>query len=239
MSKASSDLVARFKVDEVGGQELGPSWNVAPTQKVNLVAERLDAATGELSRRLETVRWGLVPFWAKDPKIGAKMINARSETILEKPSFRSAAVRRRGLVPADGYYEWMKTDTRKVPTYLTSETGGLLAFAALYEFWPDPSLPEDHEDKWLATCTILTTSATDTLGHIHERSPVTIPENLQSDWLDTKTTDKDTIRQLLDSLPEPHLVPYEVSDRVNSVRNNGPELIEPAPEQDELLLPGA
>jgi putative SOS response-associated peptidase YedK len=156
-----------------------------------------------------------------------KMINARSETLLEKPSFRSAAIKRRGLVPADGYYEWMKTDTRKVPTYLTSETDELLTFAALYEFWPDLSLPEDHADKWLATCTILTASATDALGHIHERTPVIIPENRQSDWLDTKLTDKDTIRQLLDSLPEPHLVPYEVSNRVNAVRNNGPELIEP------------
>ncbi|WP_337587541.1 SOS response-associated peptidase family protein [Crystallibacter crystallopoietes] len=90
-------------------------------------------------------------------------------------------------------------------------------------------MPEDHEDKWLATCTILTTSATDTLGHIHERSPVIIPEDWHEDWLDAKTTDKNTVRELLDALPEPHLLPYEVSDRVNSVRNNGPELIEPVP----------
>jgi putative SOS response-associated peptidase YedK len=229
MPKASSDLVAAFGVEEQPGPELPPSWNVAPTQPVNIVTERLDQGTGELSRRLEVMRWGLVPSWAKDPKVGSRMINARSETILEKPSFRSAAVKRRGLVPAAGYYEWMKTDTGKVPTYLTSETGGLLAFAALYEFWPDPALPEDHEHKWLASCTILTTMATDALGHIHERSPVLIPEDWQAEWLNAKTTDRTAVRQLLDALPEPRLVPYEVSDRVNSVRNNGPELIEPVP----------
>jgi putative SOS response-associated peptidase YedK len=227
MSKASSDLVAAFPTEETPGTELGPSWNVAPTQQVSIVTERLDQGTGELRRLLESMRWGLVPSWAKDIKVGAKMVNARSETILEKPSFRSAAVKRRGLVPAEGYYEWMKTDTRKIPTYLTSETGWLLAFAALYEFWPDPALPEDDEHKWLATCTILTTSATDALGHVHERSPVIIPEDWQAEWLDAKTTDKAAVRQMLDALPEPVLVPYEVSDRVNSVRNNGPELIKP------------
>jgi putative SOS response-associated peptidase YedK len=228
MSKATGDLVSAFNADEAAGTDLRPSWNVAPTQKVRLVLERLDPETGELTRILETVRWGLVPSWSKDPKVGSRMINARSETVLEKPSFRSAAVRRRALVPAEGYYEWMKTADGKVPTYLRpAEEGAVLAFAGLYEFWPDPALPEDHPDKWLATCTILTRPATDALGHIHDRTPVIVPEDLQADWLDPKTTAKTDVAGLLDAIPNPELVPVTVSDRVNSVRNNGPELIEP------------
>ncbi|VXC47491.1 Putative SOS response-associated peptidase (modular protein) [Arthrobacter sp. 9V] len=109
MSKATSDLLSHFEAKEVDGSPPGPSWNVAPTQNVPIVAERLDEGT--LDRRLLVARWGLVPSWAKDTKIGSKMINARSETILEKPSFRSAAVKRRAILPAEGYYEWQKPRT--------------------------------------------------------------------------------------------------------------------------------
>lgn len=130
-----------------------------------IVAERLDEGT--IDRHLLIAKWGLVPSWAKDAKIGSKMINARSETILEKPSFRSAAVKRRAILPAEGYYEWQKTeDGKKIPNYLHSENESLLGFAGLYEFWPDPELPEDHPDRWLLTCTVLTTTTQDALGHV-------------------------------------------------------------------------
>jgi putative SOS response-associated peptidase YedK len=167
-------------------------------------------------------------------KIGSKLINARSESILEKPSFRKAAITRRALIPAEGYYEWQKTeDGKKVPNYLFSEKEDLLTFAGLYEFWPDPSLPEDDPGKWLLSCTVLTTTAHDTLGHIHERAPVIIPSEMWAEWLDPGTTGKADVQSLLDSVPEPVLTPRIVSTRVNSVRNNGPELVDPAEEPND------
>lgn len=120
MSKATGDLLSLFEAKEVEGSPSPPSWNVAPTQNVPIVAERLDEGT--IDRHLLIARWGLFPSWAKDIKVGSKLINARSESILEKPSFRKAAVKRRAIVPAEGYYEWQKTeDGKKIPNYLYSE----------------------------------------------------------------------------------------------------------------------
>ena len=227
MSRATSDLLSYFDAKEVEGSPPPPSWNVAPTQDVPIIAERLDE--GSIDRHLLIARWGLVPSWAKDLRIGSKLINARSESILEKPSFRKAAVKRRALIPAEGYYEWQKTeDGKKIPNYLYSETDDLLAFAGLYEFWADPALPMDDPGRWLLSCTVLTTTAHDSLGHVHERCPVIIPPDMYGDWLDPGTTDKADVQQLLQAVPEPDLTPRIVSDRVNSVRNNGPELVEPA-----------
>jgi putative SOS response-associated peptidase YedK len=229
MSRATGDLMSFFDAKEVEGSPPPPSWNVAPTQDVPIITEKLH--DDGLDRRLLIARWGLVPSWAKDIKIGSRLINARSETILDKPSFRKAAITRRALIPAEGYYEWQKTeDGKKTPYYLYSEDEDLLAFAGLYEFWPDPSLPEDDPGKWLLSCTVLTTTAQDTLGHVHERSPVIIPPEMFADWLDPATTDKADVQSLLDSVPELVLTPRNVSDRVNSVRNNGPELVKPARE---------
>jgi putative SOS response-associated peptidase YedK len=227
MARATADLVSAFGVDEVAGPEVRPSWNVAPTQRVRLVTERLNPETGELTRLLETARWGLVPVWAKSKDVGARMINARMETVTEKPSFRSAAAKRRALVPAEGYYEWQQAGGQKIPNYLASGDGSLLAFAGLYEFWKDPQLSADAEDQWLMTCTIITTKAADALGHIHDRTPLIVPPDLQDDWLDPHLDGKAGVRQLLDAMPEPHLVPRVVGSAVGSVRNNGPELIEP------------
>lgn len=227
MARATSDLVASFATGRTAGQEVGPSWNVAPTDPVRIVTERYDDDGGPL-RRLTTAKWGLVPAWAKDPRIGARMINARRETVLEKPAFRKAALTRRALVPADGYYEWEKSPSGKIPTYLHPKTGGPLAFAGLYEFWPDPALPEDHEHKWLMSVTIITTPAADALGHIHDRTPLIIPQDMYADWLDPAARQKEDVALLLDSVPEPVLEPRVVSDKVNSVRNDGPDLILPA-----------
>ena len=226
MARATSDLVSAFSADQVVGEDVDPSWNVAPTDDVRIITER-KGPDGSV-RRLATAKWGLVPVWAKDPKIGARLINARRETILEKPAFRKAAVKRRALVPADGYYEWEKTEEGKIPTYLHPTVPDPIAFAGLYEFWPDPNLPEDHEHKWLLSVTIITTEATDELGHIHDRTPLVVPPDLYSEWLDPGLTDAEAIASLLDSIPEPVLSPRVVSSEVNSVRNNGPQLIEPA-----------
>lgn len=170
MSKATGDLLSHFEAKEVEGTPPPPSWNVAPTQAVPVVAERLDE--GSIERHLLIARWGLVPSWAKDAKIGSKMISPAAN-ILQKPSFRKAAVKRRAIVPAEGYYEWQKTaGGKKIPNYLYSETEPLLGFAGLYEWWADPSVPEDDPARWLLSCAVLTTTATDALGHVHDLSPV-------------------------------------------------------------------
>jgi putative SOS response-associated peptidase YedK len=124
-------------------------------------------------------------------------------------------------VPADGYYEWMKTDDRKIPIYLHGD--GVLGFAGLYEIWRDPK----DEDDWVWSYTIITCTTQDALGHVHDRSPVVVPPDLQAAWLDPGLTDRETVRELLDAVPPPVLDTYEVSTAVNSVRNNGPELVEP------------
>ncbi|MBG6182917.1 putative SOS response-associated peptidase YedK [Arthrobacter sp. CAN_A214] len=224
---SKADVLATFDIDEAPDDDIRASWNVAPTDAVSVVVERLDPDTGELTRRLETARWGLVPSWAKSPAVGSRMINARSETVLEKPSFRSAALRRRGLVPANGYYEWRKNQNgSKTPVYLHAESAQL-AFAGLYEFWRDPAAPSGGDSSWLMTCTIITRPASDALGSIHDRTPVIVPPNLFGEWLDPKNASKPKIQHLLDSIPDPTLVPRVVGSRVGSVRNNGPDLIEP------------
>ena len=219
-SRHDGDLLKDFAIASVVDPPIEPSWNVAPTQPGRVVLERI--VNGTPDRQLRTLRWGLVPSWAKDVKIGNKLINARSETITEKPAFKAAASKRRCLVPADGYYEWMATDGGKVPMYLHGE--GILAFAGLYELRPDAEDP----DRWLWTYALLTCTATDALGEIHDRSPVVIPPDMRAAWLDPSLTDPGTVRDLVASVPPPVLAAYEVSTAVNSARNNGPELITPA-----------
>lgn len=226
-TKSDSDLRAVFDIAETVGDEIPPAYNVAPTQTVRTVLERApkDEPDADAVRQLRSVRWGLIPSWAKDPKIGSRMINARSESITEKPSFKKAASRRRCIVPADGYYEWEKRDGAKVPYFLHSEQ--ILAMAGLYELWRDPTKADNDPDRWVWSVTVLTSPAADALGHIHDRSPVIVPENLRSDWLDPKITKIESVQDMLAAIPEPRLVPYEVSTAVNSVKNTGPELLTP------------
>ncbi|WP_074591063.1 SOS response-associated peptidase [Arthrobacter cupressi] len=228
MSYSAADIQDFYLVSEVVDRDMAASWNVAPTDPIPVVLDRRGNEDEAVTRKLVTARWGLVPSWAKDTKGAARLINARMETVTEKPSFRKAAASRRGLIPGDGYYEWEKAPGGKIPTYLYGADEQPLAFAALFENWPDPSLPDGHPEKWLRTATIITTAATDALGHIHDRTPLIVPPDMWTDWLDPETTKEADVRALLDSMPEPHLVPRIVSDKVNYVRNNGPELIEAA-----------
>jgi putative SOS response-associated peptidase YedK len=218
-SRHDGDLLRDFAVASVVDPPLNPSWNVAPTQNARVILERMVNEAPD--RQLRTLRWGLVPSWAKDLRIGSKFVNARSETITEKSAFKTAASRRRCLVPADGYYEWMVTDDGKIPVYLHG--AGALGFAGLYEIRPDVEDP----DRWLWTYTILTCTTQDALGHIHDRSPVVLPADLRSAWLDPAMTDLASVRELLTAVPSPLLETYEVSTEVNSARNDGPQLIEP------------
>jgi putative SOS response-associated peptidase YedK len=246
------ELLEEFAVQSDNVPEpLAPDYNVAPTKAVYAVmtrqpddrdrvgpgAEAGPAKSGKADgegpevppeRQLRVVRWGLVPFWAKDTKIGSRMINARAETVAEKPAFRRAFAQRRCLMPADGYYEWQQQDGGpKQPIYITRADGHPLAFASLYELWRDPSVPPDDADAWLWTTTVITTSAPDDLGHIHDRMPMVIDPANWGEWLDPTNRDVSDLRSLLAPAVVSGLTTYPVSTAVNSVRNNGPELIEP------------
>ncbi|MFE9426524.1 SOS response-associated peptidase [Kitasatospora sp. NPDC006697] len=215
-------------------EALAPSWNVAPTDPVPAVLERVDRETGELVRRLRPLRWGLVPSWSKDPSGGARMINARSETVHQKPAFRKAFAARRCVIPADGYYEWQPVppaDGRKAfkqPYFLS--TGSVMLFAGLYEFWRDRTLPEEDPAAWLASATIITTDATDAAGRVHDRMPLTIAPRDLSAWLDPALADPAELHHLLHSPAEDALTVRAVATAVNSVRSDGPQLLEQVPD---------
>ncbi|HEY5984939.1 MAG TPA: SOS response-associated peptidase, partial [Streptosporangiaceae bacterium] len=187
----------------------------------------------EQARELRVVRWGLVPSWAKDPSIGSRLINARAETVDSKPAFRKAFTRRRCLLPADGFYEWLPVEKqgrkRKQPYYIHPADGGPLAFAGLYELWRDSSVPDDDPRAWLWTAVIITTSAQDEVGRIHDRMPMIIEPARWDDWLDPVNTDASDLRSLLSPALSIELDSYPVAPDVNYVRNNGPRLIEPLP----------
>jgi putative SOS response-associated peptidase YedK len=189
------------------------------------------AAEPEGVRELRVVRWGLVPFWAKDISIGSRLINARAETVASKPAFRHAFARHRCLLPADGFYEWEKSgdpkSSRKQPYYIRREDGGVLAFAGLYELWRDKDRPDDDPDSWLWTATIITTRAEDEVGRIHDRMPMVIEPARWADWLDPAATSAEALHGLMTPAASVHLTTYPVSTEVNSVRHNGPGLIEP------------
>ncbi len=232
-SRDPDDLVEEFEVVDQPEQALAPSWNVAPTQDVYAVVERAprDDKEAPPRRRLQVARWGLVPSWAKDPAIGNRMINARMETVHEKPAFRRAFAGRRALLPADGYFEWYgEVKGKKQPFFIHPSDGGVLAMAGLYELWRDPSVPVDSDvDPWLWSVTVLTTSATDDVGRIHDRMPLLVERSRYAEWLDPAVDDPDRLRGLLVPAAPGRLTAYPVDKAVNNVRNNAPELVEPLP----------
>jgi len=194
-------------------------WNVAPTQGV-LVA----VVTNERVRRLREMRWGLVPSWAKDPAIGNRLINARAETLAEKPSFRDAFRRRRCLVVADGFYEWRKAGARKEPVWIHPVEGGLLTFAGLYETWRSP------DGEVLDSCTIVTCAANALIGAFHERMPVILPPGARDRWLDPEPRRPEELADLLVPFPAELLALRTVSTLVNNPGREGRELVDPAGE---------
>ena len=201
-------------------------YNVAPTKRIYAVMDHKE------ERELRLLRWGLVPFWAKDVKGGARLINARSETVAVKPAFRAAFGKRRCLIPADGYYEWMTEDKAKKPFYIYRSDGGILAFAGIYELWRNSQVPDDHEDAWYWSGSIITTQATDEIGRIHDRTPMVIAPDDWADWLDPANNEKGQLLAVMRpavSSGSGGLAFRRVSTEVNSVRNNGASLIEALP----------
>ncbi len=211
-------LAKLFGLDET--PYLEPRYNIAPTQPVAIV--RLD---GDGKREWTHVMWGLVPSWSKDPSIGARMINARSETVAEKPSFRAAFRRRRCLAPADGFYEWQKTVQRKQPYYITMKDGGPFAIAALWEHW------EGADGSVLESCTLLTTEPNEKLADIHNRMPVILHPKDYNLWLgdgaEVPPSEQSSLFHLLRPFEAGEMKATPVSPYVSNARNEGPQCIEP------------
>ncbi|HEY1309417.1 MAG TPA: SOS response-associated peptidase [Pseudolabrys sp.] len=192
-----------------------PRYNVAPTQPIAIV--RL--VDGQ--RHFALVRWGFLPSWVKDPKTFALVINARGESVIEKPAFRAAMKRRRCLIPADGFYEWQKAGDRKRPFFIHAKSGTPLAFAGLWETWTGPNGEE------LETAAIVTTRANRALGAIHDRMPVIVPPEAFDLWLDNATVDATAAAALIAPAPDDLLEANEISTAVNRTANDGPKLLEP------------
>jgi putative SOS response-associated peptidase YedK len=219
-------LAERFQVEQVRVTEHEPSYNVAPRAEVPVVAE----SRGE--RVLDVVRWGLIPSWAKDMKIGDRLINARAETVASGNAFKRAFAKRRCIIPADGFYEWQAIDTgqqkkRKQPWFFRRRDGEPLAFAGLWEIWHDKNLGDDAPR--IRSCVIITTDANDVVRPVHDRMPAVLPESAWDAWLDAENNDVEKLQHLLVPAPPEEFEAWPVPLLVNKADNNGPELVEPAP----------
>ena len=208
--------------EQLTAQMLLPSFNIAPTHKVPAIFQ----VDGQ--RTMAAVQWGLIPSWAKDPSIGSRMINARVETIFEKPSFRSAAEKRHCIVPADGWFEWQTLGPRKkAPHYFSRIDGSVLGLAGIYESWRDPK----GEEIW--TFSLITNDARSPFSEIHDRMPLLVPEQCAEIWLTQGVEAVATIRS--QQVPMSELTQWEVGPAVGQVRNNNPKLIEPVDPEDDTL----
>jgi len=232
LTQAPERVAKQFNLSEV--PELSPRYNIAPTQGIAIVREtgrEIVRETGretgremDAERQLQLVHWGLIPSWAKDPKMGARMINARAETAAEKPSFRHAMRRRRCLVVADGFYEWQRTKEGKQPFffYVPDAEGGRspFAFAGLWEEW------ESAEGEVIQSATILTTEANERVQPIHDRMPVILPAEHYARWLDPDCQQPAKVADLLRPFPAEQMADFAVSTAVNNPRQDQPELLE-------------
>jgi len=212
----AEELAQQFSLPIVP-EAVAPRYNVAPTQPVAIV--RLDKERGQ--RELTYVHWGLIPFWAEDPSIGSRMINARAETAAEKPSFRAAFKYRRCLVPASGFYEWQKQNGKKQPFYIHPAEGNVLGLAGLWERWVSPDGSE------IESCTILTTTPSGDVANLHDRMPLILDPADYDSWLQSDGAHLDELQHLLRPAPEGTLAAEPVSTFVNKPGNEGPECIAP------------
>ena len=198
-----------------------PNYNVAPTQQILAIVKH------DNENKLEKLHWGLVPFWAKDISIGSRMINARAETVAEKPSFRNAFRKRRCLIPADGFYEWKGEKGNKQPYYVFIPSGEPFAFAGLWETWTDK---EGDEESVYKSCTIITTAASGTIHEIHHRMPAILDPEFHGKWLNTDIQDTIELQVIINDGLIHNMKYHPVSKLVNSVKNNVPNCIKPVDE---------
>lgn len=211
------EIEKEFKVASLNSRLLPPRFNIAPTQPIEVVS------MPESVWILSQLRWGLIPFWAKDEKIGNKLINARAETLSEKPSFREAFKSRRCIIPASGFYEWKKqSDGAKQPFYFFLKDKKVFGFAGLWESWID-----QKTGGRLESCAIVTTEANETLKPVHDRMPVILKPENYTQWLDAKENDTEKLQKFLAPYPADRMDSYAVSKRVNNPESDSPELIQP------------
>jgi len=224
-------FVRKLTVDEISEEfdaaisddcTLEPSFNVAPTQQVAVVVQ-------DGVKQIVGVRWGLIPSWSDDPRVGNKLINARAETVATKAAFRDSFRDRRCLVVADGFYEWKKAGPMKLPVYVSLKSGKPFGFAGLWERWKSP------EGEWVTTCTVITTTANDVMQPIHDRMPVILPRELEDQWLDPET-DESALLDLLKPYPPDAMETRYVSSVVNSTKIDSPECLGPAEEPEAPTL---
>lgn len=192
--------------------DLAPRYNVTPTQVMPVFDQ---------PKHVELVRWGLIPFWAKDPNVGYSMINARAEGIAEKPSYRKPFRFQRCIIPADGFFEWKQTKDGKVPYYFKLKRGGLFGFAGLYDLWKDP---HGHE---VNSYTIITTTPNELVGNVHDRMPVILRRDDEDDWLNPDIVEPERLEHFLHPYPAAEMDAYAVSTLVNSPKNDAASLVTP------------
>ena len=226
----AQQLAEEFHVDAIKADDLPAKFNVAPTDQIYAVA-----ISREGMRQLGTFKWGLVPSWAKDPSIGNRMINARAETVSSKPAFRRLLEKRRCILPADGFYEWQRLGSgktqRKQPFFIRRRDGKPMALAGLWEVWK----PRDDADAdWLRSATIITGEPNELVARIHDRMPVILAEDAWDAWLDPTNNKVEDLLELLVPYPAELMEAYPVDTQVNSVQNDGPELIAPLEGHDPL-----
>jgi len=221
---SADELAARFDAQPTL-PDIEPRYNIAPSQPLAAVIQ----ATPDGPRQIEALHWGLIPFWAKDPAIGNRMINARAETLAEKPAFRHALTRRRCLIPADGFYEWRKEGGKSQPFHIRISTGDLFAFAGLWETWKRPD-----DGQTLRSCTIITVPANPLMAPIHDRMPAILRPHDEARWLDTAhLRDPNDLLDLLGPYEDDVMEAYAVSKLVNAPVNDDPACIEPLPAAEQ------
>lgn len=228
MAKAIGDLVAEAEAEADANLELRQSWNIAPTTDVPVVLERL--IDDELHRQIHVARWGLVPGWAKELAVGVRAFNARSETASTKPTFRSAVMKRRAVVPVEGYYEWKKEGSKKRPFYVHREDGKLIFFAGLYEWW------KDQDGSWILSTSIMTMDSPSAeepgvlgeLAGLHDRLPIPLGKEMMGRWMNPAEEDGEGLIEQIRAEAfdvASQWTMHEVDTAVGNVRNNSPELI--------------
>jgi len=235
-----ADVAAYFDVERVEGV-LPPRWNVAPTSMVWVVRDIGDESAagdggpqassgGQVQRVMSPMHWGLVPSWSRDRSVATRMINARVETLADKPSFRRALRRRRCLIPADGFYEWHRHDSgTRLPWFFHRGDGAPLAMAGLWETWQSSSSPDDEV---LESCTIITTEASGPVARVHHRMPVMVASGAWDQWLDPGLVDPGSPLELAGVDQDDDLIAYRVATEVNNARHEGPHLIVPTGDAD-------
>jgi putative SOS response-associated peptidase YedK len=237
-SHEPGEIAEAFDIEQAELPRIDPDWNVAPTKQAYVVVERPPRGAGDdaRQRQLRVMTWGLIPFWSTSPDSASRMINARMETVATKPAYRRAFRQRRALIPADGYYEWYESAARtakgkpvKQPYFIRPRDEGLLAMAGLYEIWRDPAKADEDPLRFRWTMSVITTTAEDELGRIHERMPLMLSPDRYDAWLDPTHHETSSLLDLLEPAAPGRLLAQPVSTLVSNVANKGPQLVEPVP----------